>query len=92
MFCLMKHVLMMKNTNCQHNAGNGIDTEAIHVISRIGYKKCANRQVLVYTTKLSKQQQKRTKFCTFARTQLQTLSLARNYIYRFGSLCSFVIS
>ena len=38
---------MMKDTSCQYSIGSGSDTAAVCLMSKIGYKKCENYQVLI---------------------------------------------
>ena len=47
MFCLKKRISMMTDTNCQPSTGSGRDTSAVCLMSKIGYKKCENYQVLI---------------------------------------------
>ena len=45
-FYLKKRISMMTDTNCQPSTGSGSDTAAVCLMSKVGYKKCENYQVL----------------------------------------------
>ena len=47
MFCLKKRISMMTDTSCQSSTGSGRDTAAVCLMSKIGYKKFENYQVLI---------------------------------------------
>ena len=47
MFCLKKRISTMTDTNCQPSTGSGSDTAAVCLMSKVGYEKCKNYQVLI---------------------------------------------
>ena len=47
MFYPKKRISRMTDTNCQPSTGSGSDTAAVSLMSKIGYEKCVNYQVLI---------------------------------------------